>query len=70
MLNFIQPGKPIQSAFIESLNGKFRNECLNQGRFRGIEETRAIISDWRRHYNYVRSTASLTIRRLLPTLIR
>jgi putative transposase len=37
-LGFIQPGKPTQNAFIESLNGKFRNECLNQHWFRSLED--------------------------------
>jgi len=39
-LSFIQPGKPTQNAFCESLNGKFRNECLNQHWFRTLEEAR------------------------------
>ena len=37
---FIQPGKPTQNAFVESLNGKFRNECLNQHWSRILEEAR------------------------------
>ena len=35
-LGFIQPGKPTQNAFVESLNGKFRNECLNRHSFRSM----------------------------------
>jgi len=58
-LGFIQPGKPTQNAFIESLNGKFRNECLNQHWFRTLEEARYEIDQWRRHYNHVRPHSSL-----------
>lgn len=39
-LGFIQPGKPTQNAFVESLNGKFRNECLNRQWFRTMDEAR------------------------------
>ena len=53
-LSFIQPGKPTQNAFIESLNGKFRNECLNQHWFRSLDEACYLIDQWRRHYNYER----------------
>lgn len=58
-LGFIQPGKPTQNAFVESLNGKFRNECLNQHWFRSIQEARQKINAWREHYNYQRSHSSL-----------
>ena len=58
-LGFIQPGKPTQNAFVESLNGKFRNECLNQHWFRSIEEARTTIDAWRHHYNHVRPHSSL-----------
>ena len=58
-LGFIQPGKPTQNAFVESLNGKFRNECLNQHWFRNIVEARKIIDDWREHYNYERPHSAL-----------
>lgn len=58
-LRFIQPGKPTQNAFVESLNGKFRNECLNQHWFRCIEEAREKIDQWQLHYNTVRPHSSL-----------
>lgn len=58
-LSFIQPGKPTQNAFCESLNGKFRNECLNQHWFRSLEEARHEIDQWRSHYNNVRPHSSL-----------
>jgi putative transposase len=58
-LGFIQPGKPTQNAFIESLNGKFRNECLNQHWFRTLDEARREIDQWRKHYNNVRPHSSL-----------
>lgn len=58
-LGFIQPGKPTQNAFVESVNGKFRNECLNQYWFRSIEEAKAKIESWRQHYNFERPHSSL-----------
>ena len=57
-LGFIQPGKPTQNAFVESLNGKFRNECLNQYWFRSIEEAREKINAWR-DQNHKRPHSSL-----------
>ena len=58
-LAFIQPGKPTQNAFVESLNGRFRQECLNQHWFRSIDEARSIIDKWRHHYNYERPHSTL-----------
>ena len=58
-LNFIQPGKPTQNAFVESFNGKFRDSCLNQHWFRSIDEARSIIEMWREDYNEVRPHSSL-----------
>ena len=50
-LRFIDPGKPIQNAYIESFNGKFRDECLNQHWFVSLEDARRIIAAWRDDYN-------------------
>ncbi|WP_330178466.1 IS3 family transposase [Candidatus Vondammii sp. HM_W22] len=58
-LGFIQPGKPTQNAFVESLNGKFRNECLNQHWFKSIDDARHEIDQWREHYNHVRPHSAL-----------
>lgn len=58
-LAFIQPGKPTQNAFVESLNGKFRNECLNQHWFRDLEEAKKLIEEWRYHYNHERPHSAL-----------
>lgn len=58
-LGFIQPGKPTQNAFVESLNGKFRNECLNRHWFRSLEDARTEIEAWRHQYNHVRPHSSL-----------
>jgi putative transposase len=53
VLDFSRPGKPTDNAYIESLNGKFRAECLNAHWFTSIEEMRRICEDWRRDYNDV-----------------
>ena len=58
-LNFIQPGKPTQNAFVESFNGKFRDSCLNQHWFRGLADVRRVVDDWRHHYNHERPRGSL-----------
>ena len=58
-LKFIQPGKPTQNAFVESLNGKFRNECLNQHWLKSLDEAKQVIGDWREHHNSIRPHSSL-----------
>ena len=58
-LKYIQPGKPTQNAFIESFNGKFRNECLNQNWFINLEEAKKTIEEWRLDYNQYRPHRSL-----------
>ena len=58
-LHYIAPGKPTQNAFIESFNGKFRDECLNDNVFTTLEEARKIIEAWRLDYNENRPHRSL-----------
>jgi len=58
-LHFIEPGKPVQNAFVESFNGKFRDECLNQNWFVSLNDARQIIENWRVDYNTVRPHSSL-----------
>ncbi len=58
-LHFIDPGKPVQNAFVESFNGKMRDECLNEHWLVSLGEARQIIEDWRRDYNEVRPHAAL-----------
>jgi len=58
-LSFIQPGKPVQNAFVESFNGRFRDTCLNEHWFTSIQEARQIINRWRHHYNTERPHSSL-----------
>lgn len=61
-LLLIQPGKPTQNAYVESFNGKFRDECLNENWFVSLDHARAVISEWRRDYNEVRPHSSLAKR--------
>ena len=56
---FIDPGKPMQNGYIESFNGKFRAECLDQHWFRNLSEAKEIIEDWRLEYNHIRPHMSL-----------
>lgn len=58
-LRFIQPGKPIQNAFAESLIGRFRDECLNDNWFGSLPQARRLIEAWRRHYNQRRPHSAL-----------
>lgn len=61
-LNFIQPGKPTQNAFIESLNGTFRHECLDAEVFTSISDARMKIEKWRVEYNTERPHSSIAYR--------
>ena len=58
-LHFIRPGKPVDNAFIESFNGKFRDECLNQHWFLDLDDARTKIEAWRIDYNEVRPHSAL-----------
>jgi putative transposase len=58
-IEFIEPGKPIQNAFIESFNSRFRHECLNEELFMDLEDARRKIERWRRLYNEKRPHSSL-----------
>lgn len=61
-LHFIQPGKPVQNAFIESFNGRFRDECLNESWFVSLADARQTIEAWRIDYNTVRPHSGLADR--------
>jgi putative transposase len=50
-LEFIRPGKPVENAFIESFNGRIRQECLNQHWFLDLDDARRTIEAWRISYN-------------------
>jgi putative transposase len=58
-LNFIRPGKPVENAYIESFNGKLRDECLNQNWFITLRHGRETIETWRIDYNEFRPHSSL-----------
>ncbi len=58
-LDFSRPGKPTDNAFIESLNGKFRTECLNANWFMSLDEARQKCETWRRDYNEVRPHSAI-----------
>ena len=58
-IQFIRPGKPVENAFVESFNGKFRDECLNEHWFVDLPDARTKIEAWRCDYNEVRPHSSL-----------
>jgi putative transposase len=58
-LHFIQPGRPVQNAFVESFNGKFRDECLNEHWFLTLPEAQLVIEAWRREYNEERTHSTI-----------
>jgi putative transposase len=58
-LDFSRPGKPTDNAYIESLNGKFRAECLNTHWFLSLDEARGKCAAWRRYYNEVRPHSAI-----------
>jgi putative transposase len=58
-LDFIRPGKPVENGFIESFNGKLRDECLNSHVFTSVAEAQTVLDAWRDDYNHVRPHSSL-----------
>ena len=58
-LAFIEPGRPVQNAFVESFNGRFRDECLNEHWFLDLADAKATIEAWRIDYNTVRPHGQL-----------
>jgi transposase InsO family protein len=59
MLRLIEPGKPNQNAYIESFNGRFRDECLNEHWFLTLAQAQSIIKAWRHEYNEERPKKAL-----------
>jgi transposase InsO family protein len=59
---FIEPGSPWENGYIESFNGKLRDELLNREIFTTLTEARVLIADWRKEYNKVRPHSSLGYR--------
>ena len=57
--HYIAPGKPMQNGFVESFNGRLRDECLNEHLFANLKEARQIIEAWRIDYNTNRPHTSL-----------
>lgn len=53
------PASLFKNAYVESFNGKFRDECLNEHWFTGLDEAREVIEEWRQDYNAVRPHSSL-----------
>ena len=56
---YIAPGKPMQNGFVESFNGRLRDECLNEHLFDGLADARRVIAAWRVDYNEERPHTSL-----------
>jgi putative transposase len=66
---FIAPGSPWENGFVESFNGKMRNELLNGEIFYSLREAQVIIEMWRKHYNTVRPHSALGYRPPAPETI-
>lgn len=72
-LDFIRPGKPIENAYIESFNGKLRDECLSENWFTDLEDARKTIEEWRIDYNEERphsSLGGLSLKKFLTKMTR
>ena len=61
-LEFIRAGKPVENAFIESFDGRLRDECLNANLFFSIDDARRKLETWRLDYNTQRPHSSLNDR--------
>ena len=66
---FIEPGSPLENGYVESFNGKLRDELLGCEVFNSLAEAKVLIEQWRRHYNTVRPHSSLGYRPPAPEAI-
>ena len=66
---FIEPGSPWENGYIESFNGKLRDELLDREIFTTLEEAKVLIEQWRRNYNQVRPHSSLAYQPPAPEAI-
>ncbi|MBB3898577.1 putative transposase [Roseococcus suduntuyensis] len=57
--HYIAPGKPTQNAFIESFNGRLRDECFYEKLFTSVLQARAVLTTWRQDYNTIRPHSKL-----------
>lgn len=57
---FIEPGSPWENGYVESFNGKLRDELLNSETFYTLKEAQVLLENWRRHYNQLRPHSSLS----------
>jgi putative transposase len=67
--HYIAPGKPQQNAFVESFNGRLRDECLNEALFTSLSHARAVLLAWQRDYNEVRPHSALGGRAPAPVML-
>ena len=67
---FIEPGSPWENGYVESFNGKMRDELLNREIFYTLEEAKVLIEGWRREYNTVRPHSALGYHAPAPEAIR
>nr|WP_322880959.1 IS3 family transposase [Pandoraea sputorum] len=65
-LSFIRPGKPVENAYIESFNGRFRDECLNEHWFVSLRHAKRLIESWRIEYNTERPHSHSSLGYLTP----
>ena len=66
---FIEPGSPWENGYIESFNGKMRDELLNREIFTTLVEAKVLISQWRKEYNQIRPHSALSYRPPAPEAI-
>ena len=66
---FIEPGSPWENGYVESFNGKFRDECLNRELFDTLLEAQVVIETWRTEYNQLRPHSSLGYRPPAPETV-
>ena len=66
---FIEPGSPWENGYVESFNGKLRDELLNGERFTTLLEAKVLIADWRQEYNHFRPHSALGYRPPAPETV-